>query len=190
MGMSQRQSRFDQSSNMGGPGGNGSPRMGGPPMGGMRGPPGHHGGHGEQQQAIVDGPMGRNPLTFGAGNQRQVPGNFFPNNGPPRPSDDVHKMNEVQKLLQTFKNDQPNPQQLQQRGMGQPLEYFMHNNMIPQQQQQQHPPGSLPNLINVMGPFANALTGGQGQPPRPPGGMPLPPTPLSDFQPAEKRIRR
>lgn len=49
-------------------------------------------------------------------------------------------------------------------------------------------PGSLPNLINVMGPFANALTGG------PPRGPPLIQQQHSglqhDFHPPEKRIRR
>lgn len=52
-------------------------------------------------------------------------------------------------------------------------------------------PGSIPNLINIMGPFANALTGGNGPPPRGPPGLVQQHHPgLNEFHPPEKRIRR
>lgn len=77
------------------------------------------------------------------------------------------------------------------------MDFFLKNGINDRHSRPPPPPGGgLPNhLLKIIGPFANALTGGPPSgppPPRPPGGMPPPPSGLlsDSFQPPEKRLRR
>lgn len=61
---------------------------------------------------------------------------------------------------------------------------YMQQSQNQQRMNQRSVVNPMPNLINIMGPFASALTGGSNGPP--PRGHPN----GNEFQPPEKRVRR